>query len=356
MSGRFQCDGSFKEDFKAYTEQILEKYGVSSQTAQREIMCMAEEGNVVAKKLYADMSFYRKLLRKSPDRDAFELYLQAAGITADGGSWCCSGVSYPLAFWAVGYYLVNYRRESTLKNCEKIDCIEQMSLKERLSTALALAVACIGYVDAAGAVNLAGRILQEISEDGELFAALSPVFTEAVAGHDFSGILSEPAVCDTVDSCAKLAEAFFQAAAKKGYVYACNNLAAREADRIIAMDDQTIDSAEMKAAVESYVNYLKLSADKYEPYAANRLGLFYATGEVKGTTGKRIFKEYIDFPLGKQYFTKATMYPDANSAWAFYNLIRYYHRDYDSDLALLNEHMDYIKELNPKVYDLAMEM
>ena len=356
MSGRFQCDGSYKEAFAAYTEQILEKYGVSSQTAQREIMCMADEGNVVAKKLYADMIFYRKLLRKAPDRDAFDLYLQSAGIRVDGGKWNCSGAAYPLAFWAVGYYLVNYRRESTLKNCEKIDCIEAMSWQERLSTALELAVACIGCVDAAGAVNLAGRILQEISDDGELFAALSPVLRETVDGCDFSGILAEPARCDTMDACAKLAEAFFQAAAKKGYVYACNNLAAREADRIISMDSDAADSAEVEAAIASYVDYLKLSADKYESYAANRLGLFYATGEVRGTTGKRIFKEHIDYTLGKEYFTKATVYPDANAAWAFFNLIKYYHRDYDSNLALLNEHMDHIKALNPEVYDLAMEI
>ena len=50
------------------------------------------------------------------------------------------------------------------------------------------------------------------------------------------------------------------------------------------------------------------------------------------------------------------MYPDANSAWAYFNLIKYFHKDYDTNIDLLNEHMDCIKELNPAVYDIAMEL
>lgn len=355
MSGKFQCDGSYENDLRAYTEQILEKYGVSSQTAQREIMCLADEGNVVAQKLYADMVFYRKILRRHPERDAFALYMQAAGLAVeDNGKWHCGGASYPLAFWAVGYYLVNYRRESVLKNCESIDNIEVMPLAERLFTALELALACMDYVDAAGAINLVGRILQEVSEEKALFDELLPMLQNVFDGHDVSSVVSGNITCDTREDCARLAEVFFRAAAQNGYVYACNSLAAREADRIIHLKEE--ESAEIEASIAKYVEYLKLSADKYEPYAANRLGLFYAAGEVKGSAGTKAFKQYIDFALGKQYFQKAIVYPDANSAWAFFNLMKYYHRDYDSDLALLNEHMDYIKELNPEVYDLAMEL
>ena len=72
---RFTCDLSYENDLKEYTEQILEKNGVSSQAAEREIMCMADEGNTVAGKLYADLVFYKKILRKNPYREAFDLYL-----------------------------------------------------------------------------------------------------------------------------------------------------------------------------------------------------------------------------------------------------------------------------------------
>ena len=111
----FTVDGSYKEDLKEYNEQILEKYGVSSSSAEREIMCLAENGNTVACKLFADLIFYKKVLRKNFYRDAFDLYLKSAGITVDeNGEWNCSGDSYPLAFWIIGYYLVNYTQISII--------------------------------------------------------------------------------------------------------------------------------------------------------------------------------------------------------------------------------------------------
>ncbi|MBR6452037.1 MAG: sel1 repeat family protein [Lachnospiraceae bacterium] len=354
---RFTCDESYEKDLKEYTGQILEKSGVSSQSAEREIMCMADEGNTVAGKLYADLVFYQKVLRKNPYREAFSLYLRSAGITVDeDGTWHCSGVSYPLSFWTIGYYLVNYRRESILQKCEPIEIIDAMTLPERLSTALELATACITYINASGAINLVGRILREAAADEDLFASLRDVILDTVANRDFPEISLKVTNCDTAAQCSAIAELFFATSAQEGYVYACNNLAAREANRIIRMSKEGKDNEFLKECIMKYVHYLKISADKYESYAANRLGLFYMTGEIKGKEGKMIFREYIDPVLAKEYFTKATVYPDAYSAWSFLNLIKYFHKDYDKNIELLNEHMEYIKELNPEVYDIAMEL
>lgn len=354
---KFTCDGSYNADLKEYTEQILEKSGVSSQSAEREIMYMSDQGNTVAAKLYADLVFYKKIMRKNPYREAFYLYLKSAGITiSDNGEWTCSGVSYPLSFWTIGYYLVNYKRESFLLKCESIDEIDKMSFNDRLITALELAASCINSVNAAGATNLIGRILREASESEELFATLGPVIRNTIAGHEFPEISLKIASCDTSAQCAAIAELFFATAAQEGYVYACNNLAAREANRIIKMTKENKDAEFIRECVLKYVHYLKISADKYEPYAANRLGLFYMTGEIFGTHGKITYKEFLDSALAKEYFTKATVYPDVNSGWAYFNLIKYFHKDYDNNLELLNEHMDYIKELNPEVYDIAIEL
>ena len=145
-------------------------------------------------------------------------------------------------------------------------------------------------------------------------------------------------------------------AAREGYVYACNNLAAKEAERIVSLGNTSPEDPDIEEHILKYTDYLKLSADKYEPYAANRLGLFYLNGEIKSSSGKIARRDHINFPLAKEYFKKATVYPDANSAWAFFNLIRYFHKDYEKNLDLLNEHMEYIKELNPEVYDLAIEL
>lgn len=354
---RFVCDGSYENDLKEYTEQILEKSGVSSQSAEREIMCMADDGNTVCTKLYADLVFYKKVLRRNPYREAFALYMKSAGISIDdSGKWQCSGVSYPLSFWTIGYYLVNYHRESFLLKCEPIGIIDAMSLTERLSTALELAASCISTINAAGAINLVGRILREAAGDESTFLALKPVIQETIADRDFPEISLKVTSCESAAQCSAIAELFFATAAQEGYVYACNNLAAREANRIIRMSKEGKDDEFLKECIMKYVHYLKISADKYEPYAANRLGLFYMTGEIKGKGGKIVCRDYIDTALAKDYFTKATVYPDANSAWSFFNLIKYFHKDYEHNIELLNEHMDYIKELNPEVYDIAIEL
>ncbi len=353
--GRFICDGSYGEDLRRYTEEVVLKYGVSSPNALREIRCMADEGNTVAEKLYADLVFYRKLLRKYPYREAFSLYLKSSGITvSEDETWTTNGAAYPLSFWMLGTYLVDYRRGSSLMKCEKISAIDDMPLPQRFLTALELAVSCIGYVNAPGAVNLIGRILQEASGSEELFSLLQPVIREQILGKTFPEFTMDMLPCGKAADCADIAERFFAEAVREGYVYACNNLAAREAERIAGLGADEED--QRKECIRRYLGYLKLSADKYEPYAANRLGLYYVTGEIAASTGKMVFREDINFALAKEYFLKATVYPDANSAWAFFNLIKYFQKDFDQDIEKMNEYMDAIRELNPEVYDLAMEL
>ncbi len=243
-----------------------------------------------------------------------------------------------------------------MKECELIEVIDRMSLTERFQTALELAASCLNYVDSAGAVNLIGRILHEVSEDEELFSALKPVIEKNIADRVFVKIPLKVEACSDIQKCSAVAEQFFLTAAKLGYVYASNNLAVREAERIVAVSRENKEDPSIGESISRYIEYLKLSADKYEPYAANRLGLFYITGEVRGISGSYSDRSYIDTALAKEYFIRATVYPNENSAWAFFNLIKYFHKDYDNNLELLNEHMDYIKVLNPKVYDIAIEL
>lgn len=354
---KIKCDGSYEADMQEYMEKIVKKYGIASQSAEREIMYMADAGNKVAAKLYADMVFYKKILRRNPYKEALKLYLRSAGITiGESGRWSCSGESYPLSFWNIGYYLVNYRKSSFLEKSESIDIIDSMTYIERLKTALELAASCITYIDAPGAVNLVGRILLEAGSDEETYNALRPVIVKCIEERDFDRISLRSGSCSNPGECLKQADAFFTAAAVAGYVYACNNLAAREAKSIFRLEAEGADDEAVKEAIARYEEYLRLSADKYEPYAANRLGLFYMTGEIEAEGKKIIRREYVDQPRAKEYFKKATQYPDANSAWAFFNLIKYFHKDYDNNIELMNEHMDYIKILNPKVYDIAIEL
>ena len=281
--------------------------------------------------------------------------MDSAGIDVDFlGEWNSDGTAYPMAFWSVGYYLVNYKRGAALKVCENIPEIDILTLEKRLAMALELAVACIDHEAVPGAINLVGRILQEASESDEMFSALGPVINKVLEGRTFTGISESIVHIESREKCAEISESFFVSAAQEGYVYACNSLAAREAERIINADDS--DSEKISDLVLNYICFLKLAADKYEPYAANRLGLFYATGEIISGEDKVVFRDYIDYSLAKEYFLKATVYPDSNSAWAYFNLMKFFPKMYDRDIELMNEHMDYIKVLNPKVYDDAMEL
>ena len=349
------CDGSYLEDLKSYTEGILKRSGISSPAAEREILRMADAGNTVACKLYADLLFYKKVMRKHAYRDAFMLYRKAAGIRIDdNGEWTCSAKSYPAAFWNIGYYLMNYRRESFLKDCEEIPEIGSMTPADRKVLALELSVACMKETDVAGAVNLVGRILKEASEDPVLYERCKDVLSSLSGMSGFAVKKLVFPVCDTQETCEAAADLFFETAAGEGYSYACNNLALREADRIIAAA-RAEDPAVYEYAVK-YEAYLKNSADRYEPYAANRLGLYYLKGEIKGSTETICIRAESDHTKAREYFKKAIVYPDRNSAWAYYNLIKYFYKDYHNDLELLNEHMDCIRQLNPEVYDLAMDL
>lgn len=363
----FSCNNSYEDYLKEYEERILEKQGLSSPASEREIICLAEEGNTVCCKHYADLIFYKKILRKNYYRDAFKLYLKSAGIeVSEDGIWISRPDAYPLSYWVIGYYLVNYRRETALAKCEKIDIIERMTLEDRMLTALTLASACLDYIDSAGAVNLIGRILYEVAEDDKLYERLRDDISDLLTGRKFekSGISVE--LLSSKRDFKEIAEGFFVKAAEEGYIYACNSLAAREAEKIVKMSKNAGENAGADAeggaendvadSIMNYICFLKLAADRFEPYAANRLGLFYMTGEISAAGEKVRFKEYMDRDLAKQYFVKATHYPDNNSAWGYFNLMKYFYNDYQNDIELMNEHMDYIKELNPEVYYLAMDL
>ncbi len=318
---KIKCNNTYKADEAVLNETVFDKYGYSSPSAEREIICLALTGNKAALKSYADLLFYRKIPCRDNYKKAFPLYCESAGITFTEDGITCTGDGTPLSFYFIGYYLVNYRCESILKKCEIIEEIERLTRQERLEIALDLALATLSAIRSPAAVNLIGRIINEL-----------------------------PSLSEKLDEHASAQECF-EDAAEGGYVYACNNLAAREADMIVRGSDDITEH------VNAFVHYLTISADRYEPYAANRLGLFYMTGEVRSSSGDTVhLHDYINIPFAKKYFQKALVYPDANSAWAYFNLIKYFHKDYDTNIDLLNEHMECIRELNPVVYDIAIEL
>lgn len=369
----FKCDNTYLEELQQLSVAVTAKYGMTSEACDREIMYLAKEGNKAAKKAYADLIFYRKIEVLKCYEKAFSLYLQAADIEIEEKEGLvCKNSGVPQAFAMLGYYFYNYKRDGHLKSCEVIPQIDTLigeDAAKRIRYSLALSASCLIYEKVPAAINLLGRILDEVSQSEELFEALKEDLNSSIFDAQFSELPRLEAKITSLEDCAAAGAFFYNEAAKCGYVYACNNLASREADKICELTGCEIDggkseneavrepSCEVKKHIENYVSYLKMSAEKFEPYAANRLGLFYISGEIRSARldKKYNFRGYCDSATAKKYFVTATMYPNKNSAWAYYNLLKHYPKDYNMNIDLMNEHMDCIKRLDPKVYDLAIE-
>ena len=369
----FKCNGNYIKEYKEFTNLVLTRYGKSAQATDRETMYLASKGNLVAQKEYADLIFYNKIIVSNRFDTAFNLYLKAADITMDNnGLPVCGEGGNPQAFAMLGYYFYNYKRSGFLKNCEDINALiafNDSSLYSRIRYALIFSVSCLQYEKIPSAINLIGRILDEASTDKELFDFLCSDIKELIEESDFKDTKSFPGSISNQDDCADASNYFYEAAAKEGYAYACNNLASREADIIAALCLKMIEEgvsefdvthnigSEISEHIDKYTDYLKMSAARFESYASNKLGLFYACGEIKSSKYDKTFnfREYSNSSLAKDYFINATVYPCKSSAWAYYNLIKRYPKDYNSNIDLLNEHMECIKRLDPQVYDLAME-
>lgn len=365
----YKCSDNYSEEFNQYTDAVSAKYGMSGQASDRETMYLASCGNRAAKKACADLFFYQKIDAEKYYTKAFNLYLEASDMKLSEGKLIYGGDGNPQAFAMLAYYLFNYKESGYLTNCETIDELEKISRKGRIKMSLELCVSSLNYADIPLAINLMGRLFDECFREDGLYDFLK----EDLALIHMPGFISEETgfvdnIC-SVDDCKKASDFYYNLAAKGGYVYACNNLAALESDIIISICEERKSAGEtdyditreisedLAAHIEKYINYLRIAAAKFEPYASNRLGLFYVCGEISSTKLKKKmnFRSYCDTSLAKEYFKNATVYPNKNSAWAYYNLMKYYPKDYTSDLDLMNEHMDCIRRLDPKVYELAME-
>ena len=147
------------------------------------------------------------------------------------------------------------------------------------------------------------------------------------------------------DAGLKSAIDYFQNAAEQNYIYAYANLANIYLENIF--DDPEHQTEHM----DKYILTLKKQADQYEPWAANKLGLFYLNGEIESRkTGKKlVFSDYIDRNRSFLFFSQATSYfNDTNSGWAYANMIINFPKKYigDEDLSTLKQHLERLKSIN----------
>jgi hypothetical protein len=321
---------NYESSLREFNEEVTCKYGVTSKPGIRAIINLAERNNkdgnkspnIFALYEYADMLYYGN--ENGPKKDinaAFKIYKKISTTIDSYDQSPC----HPLAQWTLAYIYFNYHQpKSELKNCDTIPEIENLSRLDQLSMAIKYAKYAYDLVANPAAANILGKISLLTDKD--------------VPG--IEAVKQESELKDAID--------YFKYAASKNYVYAYGSLTSIYLDKIF--EANTLN--EQKEQLDNYLKTLKLQADQHEPWAANKLGLFYLNGKIENKKYDRTlppFEEYIHPHWAHLYFYQAiSQFSDQNSGWAYANLIIYFPKDYiaDETLSKLKEHLAELKRIN----------
>ncbi len=333
LPDNFYFGQNYHQQLREYEEQVTEKFGGSSTgPAIRAILRLTEGGTEKAPNIFAlldkaDWYYYGKPecgIMKDIQK-AYDLYEIAAGLEpapfSDDHTIC-----HPKALWSLSFILLNYHRKGYgLENCDPIRQIEERygdNLLLRYERVIEYAVTADKYLN---------------DKDGECANTLGKI-----------ALVSEeecPGITDLRKrSKMRSAEEYLSESAEKNYIYAINNLAMLENDKIFADPDN------WKQHLNTSIEYLKRGCDLLDPWACNTLGLLYLTGEVQKrkyiTFGPRVSTKYVrkrEKDEAFKCFKKASnTFLDHNSGWAIRNLILNYPEYYtenSEELAHLMEQL-----------------
>ncbi|MDD6155799.1 MAG: hypothetical protein PUB52_02070 [Lachnospiraceae bacterium] len=315
---------TYEKDLNEFNVEVTCKYGVTSKPGIRAIISLAERNdqngaNIFALYEYADMLYYGT--KNGPGKNinaAFKTYKLISNT--NDNSPC-----HPLAQWTLAYIFYNYHQPRTeLENCDTIPEIEQLDRLDQLKEAIRYAKYAYDLVNNPAAANILGKICM-------------------ISDKEVPGIESLK-----VEAGLKEAKKYFQDAADQEYVYAYANLAN------IYLEEIFDDPSNQIQHLDDYLLTLKKQADQYEPWAANKLGLFYLNGEVESrkTGNKLLFIEppydYRDRTRSFLFFSQATShFNDMNSGWAYANMIINFPKKYigDEGLTTLKQHLEKLKSI-----------
>ena len=281
---------NYNAQLKEFNEKITCKYGVTSKPGVREIINLAKRNspNLFALYEYADMLYYGSLY--GPKQDIPKAFGYYKDLVLD------DSFTHPLALWTLAYIYLNYHREKTeLINCPVIPDIESLDKLGRIKQSFLYAQRSYSYTQNPAALNLMGKISQ---------------LTES----EIPGIERFKKIHNI-----KTAEEYYELAAEAGYLYSYGNLAKIYLDKIFSEPNNE------KEHLDKYLSVLKIQADKYDPWACNRLGNFYFYGGLTNPETGMIL-QFSDYPSSEEtaylyYRLAIDHYCDKNSGWAYANLL-----------------------------------
>ncbi len=304
----FNYGEQYEKALNEYNERVTKVFGNNSRPSVREIMLLAEgpNPNIFALLDKADMYYYGNQ-NNGINQDivkAFDLYEIAAGLEPIPGSDDRT-ICHPAAIWSLAYILFNYHRDGTgLEKCKTIPKIEHRYENNMLARMKKVQE----YLNMARLSNE-----NDGGEIDNLYGKFSLLTEEDCAGiEEFKESMS-----------IQQAEDYFIRSAEKGYVYAFNNLAMLELDRIFS------DPNKLRHHYAKAISHLKQSCALMDPWAFNALGKIYLTGVVerrkhvtygaiidsKPVSGKNKREAFKLFEKAAEYFI------DSNSGWSIRNLL-----------------------------------
>jgi len=251
-----------KRDLDVFSECSIRKFGTTSKHGIMEIIRLAEreeKPNIIAMCEYADILYYGQvdgIEQNIPE--AFRLYKKAAGIDEENSEVSENSElhknAYPQALWSVGHIIFNYsnnRFNSALPKHDPIPEIEELDNLERNKLAYKRASQAYSISQLPAAANLLGQIAQLTDDD-----------------------------CNGIDEFKKKkrikdAQFYFEIAKDGGWIYAFNNLALEE---LKEMTNEIGCVQKRDIHIYNCLKNLHEAAIRFEPWAANLLGLYYLEG------------------------------------------------------------------------------
>lgn len=318
----------FEDDLEEFSREVTQKYGAVSTPSVRQIISLAkrkENPNIVALYELADMYYYGNNCIEKDISKAFALYFDTAGLNLSNIYNHDKKRFHPLALWSLGYIIHNYhKKNSKLEKCEDIRTIEELKDKKTDLIHLSVHYTLLAYkmMNSPAAANLLGNILSSVSDEKRKK-------------------LTDEFQLESVDY-------YYRFAQDHDYVYALNNLAAKEE----ALMKNATNEEEARKHCNEMIKCLEKSASQYEVWASNKLGRIYKDGI--SWNGACILEKNENYAFS--CFKKAVEnYIDNGSEWACHYMLVEFPTKQNNKMAL-NYAECIVKMGNEKVIEKTREL
>ena len=328
-------------DSNTYINDAVIPYGSLSVPGYSKILDLAiMKKNVFALYDLADGYYYGTNCQKESLYKAFHYYKLCAGLddlklyipNGDHNKIIDKIICNPLALWSLAFILFNYRNRSTLKYCDYIRELENISKKDRYELAIMFAKRSIELDDSAAGYNTLGIILGD-----EYYQKNKNSFDNKI--NDSLGN------SDSYDVF-KGADYYFEKAANKEYLFGYNNLYYLYSKKLgILRDNVLSNSDEYADTLVLCITYLEKSASMLYPYANNKLAriisenkeIIFSSNLFNEKINEMMCKYKVDTinDLIKLFYYNSVIYKlDQVSPWAAFNLLNEYDHSKDRNLLI----------------------